>query len=767
MDPFPYQSKVETKPKPGNKPNGKGDENRQRNKRKRNRKKNKNQNNLSKSKSSITTTKCKNKQRLTVHVSPSPHALTFEDDDSVVAEIKAITTPKKVKSIKWSFVTNPIGAKFIKSKGNTARIESEESGTVKVRVEAKTEDQTAVATSDVHFVDVYLPEVVAKVLPPQEKEATRSIQFEAEGTPNDGTYAWEDLAETSGDVAISGQQNKKKLKLQAKTPGTAQVEVAFTPSVADELTANITSTAAFFRIEPAVQAVKGAGARSSGKLVTMEVKGTPDAGTRKWSLSNNTIGATIEGGTNGTKLKIRSKKSGVVKVKFQYTPPEAKQPLTSHGAAVFVACPITKFKAGAATAYTDIPTSRRKPIELLIDHSPTGTKKDPAAFKTGRLLVEADPKPTSIQSTGLDDELGTYEWSKPANNKFIRISATQPNQHGRDQSKVAIDALPKTGTVGPTNDYAVEKVQIKRKLHNVPVTDTIDVHVHKKGCSQVKWRRARLNNVTSEDRLKVCKHAANPQWDNWALNMTEPPGGIPAVASNGHQHGGPCGQCSSDARTIWHYVESHNDVITHAKDLANTIATFTSREDSNSVSFQNAHGTTLHGNTLFTNEMWATFRPQYYDNGSSTYRYRTRGRMLGVLRGKPLNSNAWQWIYGLSGEGNHGGTWAAEVDVQSQGGDTSRAISGYLVNARYGQTSGVFNTNAMTSSWTRFGRCAATRVLRAAIAANLCDIQLAEVWVYPGGNDLYGNYDHGYEIGSCEQCRRYLGLMLCETGVRT
>lgn len=46
----------------------------------------------------------------------------------------------------------------------------------------------------------------------------------------------------------------------------------------------------------------------------------------------------------------------------------------------------------------------------------------------------------------------------------------------------------------------------------------------------------------------------------------------------------------------------------------------------------------------------------------------------------------------------------------------------------------------------------------------LKDLELTEVWVDVEDVATANPYTHQHEIGSCEQCRRILGRLLCELG---
>jgi hypothetical protein len=136
--------------------------------------------------------------------------------------------------------------------------------------------------------------------------------------------------------------------------------------------------------------------------------------------------------------------------------------------------------------------------------------------------------------------------------------------------------------------------------------------------------------------------------------------------------------------------------------------------------------------------------------------------MLGVLRGTHATRGT-VTLYALSGEKQATAAWAAPIDLQEVGG--VRTIPNFKDPATgYDNASNPFSTG-IGDSFYKFGKCAATTLLGNALALNLKDIEMAEVWLEmrdPAPTDA--DYPHLNEIGSCEQCRRYLGRMLCEAG---
>jgi hypothetical protein len=135
--------------------------------------------------------------------------------------------------------------------------------------------------------------------------------------------------------------------------------------------------------------------------------------------------------------------------------------------------------------------------------------------------------------------------------------------------------------------------------------------------------------------------------------------------------------------------------------------------------------------------------------------------MFGVLRGTDAN-NATVWLYALSGWWDADGDWCQPLTFPKETMKTQRDLTNYDgTTTRYTSSADALNEDGIDESFQKFGRCAAPVLLTRARARGLTDLELAEVWLYVGGDV---SFPHKAEIGSCHQCRRFLGRMLCEVG---
>ena len=116
-------------------------------------------------------------------------------------------------------------------------------------------------------------------------------------------------------------------------------------------------------------------------------------------------------------------------------------------------------------------------------------------------------------------------------------------------------------------------------------------------------------------------------------------------------------------------------------------------------------------------------------------------------------------MYALSGT-SPGGAWAGDIGVDGD----ARPIPSFVGAAVTYQAAQEPFATGIGDGWSKFGKCAATALLGTAKTQTLKNLEMAEVWLEMRDRLSKKGYQHKYEIGSCEQCRRYLGRMLCEVG---
>ncbi|WP_437849388.1 hypothetical protein [Sorangium sp. So ce363] len=493
----------------------------------------------------------------------------------------------------------------------------------------------------------------------------------------------------------------------------------------------------------------------TAEIEAVETLGEPG---HAWDFSSNPIEASFDGGSKQKKIKVKAKKPGVVELGLTYTHALAIGALTAKGVAVFVRERIKSFTAeiDAETAVAEDAGADEKKAKVLL-----GLDSDPDVWKVGWVVAEAEGAPARLDVAGLPAGEGEHEW-KPKGGGYMKIADVQPDgDHGEKKSKVLLKARPKGGNAGPPADpgHEDDEVVAKYTLAGKGAKDKLSVEVHRHGCSAIKWHRKGKANVDESDRIAICEHRATPQWDG-EDRWVAPPGGegIGILSSGGHQHGGRCPVCSGAAsesastspRHVWHHVPGSARALAKARALADAVRRFardTDDKDADYVGF-------------LTDALLDYVRP--LKRGSTTKRV-NKGKMLGVLVGKD-GTGGDVWLYALSGDWTADGGWSGPIGL---GGNIKkqRTVSNFDgTTTTYVKTKVPFNTEAMTGGWGKLGRCAAQVLLRNAIDLGLKDLELAEVWLDVKKDLGTSGFQHQHEIGSCEQCRRCLGRLLCEVG---
>ncbi|QRK04839.1 hypothetical protein JQX13_32060 [Archangium violaceum] len=109
----------------------------------------------------------------------------------------------------------------------------------------------------------------------------------------------------------------------------------------------------------------------------------------------------------------------------------------------------------------------------------------------------------------------------------MQLAPQQPDQHGSDKSKVLLVTRPKGNVdtlVSQGHETERNAVEVTYTLLGQQAKDTLNVKVHRFGCSRVTWQRSGKANLQAGDQLAVCTHRATPQW-NGEATWTAPPGG--------------------------------------------------------------------------------------------------------------------------------------------------------------------------------------------------------------------------------------------------
>ncbi|MEM9455053.1 MAG: hypothetical protein AAGF11_12805 [Myxococcota bacterium] len=595
-------------------------------------------------------------------------------------------------------------------------------------------------------VALELPPAVAVSLPSTGSKNFGAIELTVRCESNSENTAFVYHWKAGKPLELDGDCSSATVRVVACAPGSALVDGGCTQSGSarsEPLWARCRVT--FFRVQPSLTSV----AVRRGHPTTVELKaaGVPEEGTCSWTLERNECEAIIEGATDGRTVKIRSRLPGLTVAKLQYTAAAGVEPAQSSGTVVFVGASIDKATVGI-TGRIDLTTldtdarRRRRHVLLSLD-------SDPADWKTGQLVLEAKGVPADPGVVG-GETPGTYQWIAPPA-QIVQLASEQPDDHGTDQAKVLVHAVANDERPIPARPgYVDEHVEVAYTLGEVKGTDQLPVRVYRHGCSRATWKRGYFAGL-----LHMCVHDRRTQWGE-LKNALPPPGAetVGVLDPHGHQHGGRCHQCSgleeetgASPRDIWHWVQAPPALLEEGRRVATVITNFASKKFDKD--FQRFNSDKVHGAHLFGRYLWHRF------NVGSGER---KAKMFGMLRGR--SGERVTYLYAISGAGGKNfDDWCPPLDLGGDP-DNARLIRGFDGNnARYVKARAPFDTRAVSINWNQLGHCAAPKLLHAAMKKRLTDIEMVEIWIDP---DRTGGYDHLQEIGSCAQCRRILGRMLCD-----
>jgi hypothetical protein len=478
-----------------------------------------------------------------------------------------------------------------------------------------------------------------------------------------------------------------------------------------------------------------------------------------WTLTENPNEATVEG-ADQPKLVISAKKPGLVRAKLTLKDKKLLEDLTAEGAALFVGVRVASLtpENGSAKTFAEDSKPSDQKVEVLL-----GLDRDPPVWKVGELVAEAIGAPAEAKVEGLPEGEGKYDRWKPASGGYLKLAPEQPDEHGANHPKARFLVRPKKGTDGPTDEHedVSEAATITYKLAGTEAKDTFGVRVHRYGCRQVTWERKGKDDLLEGDRIEVCTHRGYGarQWsgkDDW----TAPPGGTKTtevagiLTPGGHQHGGRCAACSGAAnehtgaspRHVWHHLPVSTRALDKARALSDAVQRYAANELDIVKEFEGFLRPKLR--TYLFREKWDKDKKEYVTSPS---------KMLGVLFGTKDSKS--YWMAALSGDWEAVGSWVHPI---SEGlGKDRRIIKNFDGSSTtYDKAQNPFTV--LEDEYGKLGRCAAPALLDYARRTGYTNLELAEVWVsIPSGGT---GFTHNDEIGSCEQCRRILGRMLCEVG---
>lgn len=680
------------------------------------------------------------------------HAIVGKVGESVdvARKFEVVVEPAhEVQDIAWSVAAGGFSIPGATDE-TTVAIEAATTGAARIRVKGKLDGDDDRNGSGEHPFTIVDPAIehATKGTLPEKVLIERKQKYKA--VPAGATVAWSTetpLAVLTGANAETVEVCGTEVTTDGKGPKLGMTYALDGQKVARAINIKL-ATISVTSVAVAVDRSK-----VSGTPAEIEVKGR-DGTTAAWTLTAKPNDAAIDGASNKEKLTVKATKPGVVTATVKCTDTELRRDLTDKGTIVFVGERIKSLTAERRTKKNLAANAKAtdKTVEVLL-----GLARDPDVWKIGHIVAEAEGAPVD-DVDGFDNTAGKHAWT-PKAGSYLEIAVAQPTDHGADKAAVLLLARPKSGNKGPPPNPGKETVKQAAEAaftrFGQEAKDAFEVTVHRYGCSEIKWQRKGLA-LTEADKIDVCPHRANTQWSG-KPNWLKPPGGtepgiVDIVEPGGHQHGGRCAACSGAAnentgaspRHVWHHVRGGTDTFDAATALADEIRAYALDENANTGAYS----------LFLTQELRDYVRP---GNKASC-------KMLGVLRGYDAFRQE-VWLYALSGDWAASDEWSKPLNLGGQK-KTQRTITGYSgTSVTYRKAQAPFNTNVFGDGWGKLGRCAAPALLTEAIAQGLEDLELTEVWV--DVNDVLKTtttFKHKHEIGSCEQCRRILGGLLCEIG---
>jgi hypothetical protein len=573
------------------------------------------------------------------------------------------------------------------------------------------------------------------------------------------SYSWREREADSSeeDAPVEGvaptvdDASAPSILVSASEAGTLQLEVTYTHG--DKASPPAPATAVFFSFAPRVAAVAFTKARED--VVEFKALGVPaDEEGPTWALGVNSIGATLEG-EKAHDASVRAESPGVVPIGLTYQRIGFQSEGEVLGAAAFVSEKIT-----ATTMDWD--SSKESPTQRRVLSSETklpwllvGLANDPPDWRAGYVTLEAAGTPAEVSVKGLAPVRGAHEWKakgvylQSVNGPVTRTKEPVQADDSVANSKVHLRALAPARSRGPAPEGVVESVTAAYGLADAVATDVHEVGIARWGCSPALWLR-RPGALDARDRPDVCGHGAAPMWKDWK-GMEPPPDGD---LHGGHQHGARCAACSGGAtgqspRDVYHWLFTTDEVLKEAYNLAYDLwdASRAFYADNPNLNLESRNK--KWGAKLFTVRALALLQ---------------EGKMLGVLHGKGPDSKP-RTLYALSSRWDSDGSWSPPADLSGgRGAKEFTTFNGTPISFRRAQAPFQSSDNL----WKNLGRCAMTALLDGALRLKLTDLAVAEIWVaskvpWDAGDLPFRN---GREVGSCGNCQRYLGAVLCPYGPR-
>lgn len=601
-------------------------------------------------------------------------------------------------------------------------------GTARVEVGYSVGNARATAEVDLHVVDVTLQQgPVAAVACHAPGAAANALQLDAVGVPAGGVYRWH-VANAQDHLAFQGGHdpgNVAQLVLDTVTPGRSRVQVDYT-------FAGVTASASvmvhvvdvrFVQAGPLVM-VHELG--QPAETTPLQAVGNPAGGTFAWQSNAPDI-ADFQGGNPGNvaAVTLESVGGGNAAVQVQYS---------LHGA------------TATATIACDV-------VSVSIQEAPPGGPNPET------LLPFPGVAPATRALTAIGTPLGgTYAW----NALHAGIAHFPNNANPGNQAAIQVE--------GVTRGTGSFRVAYTASGRTVRATAPVDVVPR---CSRVAWMPRVPQPVGNQAVIQpqagaACPHEAAQQRPHGPVGLAHGMGNgvataAPAVA---HHHGHYCEDCSAQHHgTVYHWIEpdfAGNQAASDALELRNQIQdcvtiyqnTYNATPGNRHVKANAAdHAATLHVN----NQNWywligVQFRPFNTAFIPPAGARINKPKMFGVLRGQDSAGNAVR-LRAISG--TFPGVGSAQPNIYWS---PPPPVPVTISNATRGVTA--YPTNPLQVIGNTFGHCAATKLLTHALHLGLSIDSMAEIWV---GRTQNNRVDGQFQA-SCDNCKIYIGRMICEQG---
>ncbi|MFN7995750.1 MAG: hypothetical protein U0Q18_19220 [Bryobacteraceae bacterium] len=614
--------------------------------------------------------------------------------------------------------------------------------------------------------------------------AANTFQLNAQATPlagGAGNLAWT-VHDGSAQVRFQNglnPGNQNVITLETVSTGTTRVSVNYT-LYGCIVTASVRIRVISVTIQPVpevVMALPAAGIAAATRAI--QATGSPPGiGTYAWQLLPHAgaaaVAAQFQGGANpgnnrNATLQTIAGTAGTTDVEVTYT-------VGAAAARARIECHVVTVSIQQAAAAPPNP-------QLLKQYAGVPAWGVAAAGPATRGLTAV-----GLPANCSHGNAGVYAWQAVHAARARFPGGVAPGNNANIQVE-AVSASPPYGN-------QIARFSVTYTLHGVAATATVDVDLVPI-CSQVLWSPAVNPPVAVAVHVvpqpaPACTHETTHQhpgvggsaWlagpgANWPI--AGQPGSLTAAAAQAvatvvpadpHHHGGACPVCSAaQLGVVYHFINPNiaaNEAVADMFELRNQIRSCVQVWTAAYNAAGGPVGAKRNAANLAVNA-WVGPAPAgrnwpwLSSVGGNRINFgvlqlagpNTRGRMFGVLRGRDAAGNLIR-LRGISGvfsllagtSARPNSYWSPAVNPTHTIHSATRTSRAYPVAPAANPVGGTF------------GSCAASKLLTHALHLGLAIDSMAEMWI---GATQNGRID-GQLQASCNNCRRYLGEMLCEYG---